>query len=112
MFSLYGIRFPYPQAVVTLELIEGGRLPLYWRETTENVPPCVLDKRQSVRAAIAAEVEFISGETVAAAPPQQFEMLHAELFKSRRKFINNLRINLGSERRWRMCQSIGNRQPE
>jgi hypothetical protein len=78
---LYRIRFPYPQAVVALELIEGGRRPLDWRETIENVPLCVLDERQSVRAAIAAEVEFISGETVAAVPPQQFEMLHAELFK-------------------------------
>jgi hypothetical protein len=30
-------------------------------------------------------VEFLSGETVSAAPPQQIETLRAELFKQRRK---------------------------
>jgi hypothetical protein len=42
---------------------------------------CVLYRSQSVRAAVAVAVEFLKDETVAAAPPQQFEVLLAELIK-------------------------------
>jgi hypothetical protein len=37
-------------------------------------------------------VEFLSSETVAAAPPQQVETLRAELFKQRRKLKSDSRI--------------------
>jgi hypothetical protein len=43
--------------------------------------PSVRYQSQSVRAAVAAEMEFGDAETVAAAPLQQIEALRAELFK-------------------------------
>jgi hypothetical protein len=70
------------------------------------VPICVGYQSQSVRAAVAAAVEVLSSETVAAAPPQQIETRRTELFKQRRKVRDDQRIEPG------MCLLIGNRQPE
>jgi hypothetical protein len=39
------------------------------------------NKRESLRVAVAMVVEFVSGEIVTAAWPQQIEALFAELFK-------------------------------
>jgi hypothetical protein len=66
-----------PQAVVALP--PAVVLPLHRREAAENVPVCIQNQSQSVRAVVAAAVEFVSCETVAAAAPQQIETLRGSL---------------------------------
>jgi hypothetical protein len=83
-----------PQAVVTLEAAIVRSL--HCREAAENIPVCVGYQSQSVRAAVAEEMEFLRGETVAAVPPQQFETLRAELFKQRRKVRDDQRLQSGA----------------
>jgi hypothetical protein len=97
------------QTVAALPLIPPcGRLPLHRREAAENIPVCVQNERQSVRAAVAAGVELPSGETVAAVPPQQIETLHTEFFKQWRKFRDDQRIepqcHNGGRRYGRVCR--------
>jgi hypothetical protein len=53
--------------------------------------------------AITAAVEFLSGETVATAPPEQIETLLVELLKQRWELSDN---------QGRSHQSTGNLQPE
>jgi hypothetical protein len=60
-----------------------SRLALHRVESAESVPVCVLDERQSVRVAVAAVMECAGAETVAAAPPQQDNLLSAESWESR-----------------------------
>jgi hypothetical protein len=83
-----------PQAAVTVVAVAFipvlsvpfARLPLHRREAAENVPVCVRDQIQSVRAPVAAAVKFLGAETVAAVSSQQIEALRPELCKQQRIF--------------------------
>jgi hypothetical protein len=56
-------------------LFHTSDFPLHWREAAENVPVCVQNELQRVRAAVAAAVEFLRAETVACKKYEPFSFV-------------------------------------
>jgi hypothetical protein len=75
-----GIAFP---ATVPLSgfPVPFARLQLHRCEAAENIPICVPYDSESVRAAVAAAVEFGRAKAVTAATPEKVKMFFAELIK-------------------------------
>jgi hypothetical protein len=83
----------FPDVVIASALpVPHPRFPLHRREPSELVPFRVQNHSQSVCAAVASVVKFFRFETIAAAPPQNFETLPPELREDLRKARNDLRF--------------------
>jgi hypothetical protein len=90
--KLRTLSLPFWQLLASTFHLTHPRLPLHRREAAENIPVHVRNQCQSIRVAVAVAVDFGDAETIAAASPQQFKTLHAELFKKQPNVLHNQRI--------------------
>jgi hypothetical protein len=79
--------------VIRLAPAVRKRFPPNRRKPAEDVPACVQNHGQFVCVAVASAVKVGGFETIATAPPQQFETLPAERREDRPKVIALVREN-------------------